>query len=117
MKGGRLVDDLVETDGGEIGELHLDDRPHSLDGSANREAHHCILADWRINDPPGELLRQVPGGFERTAERAHVLSVNEHARVLRQRARLSFPDGIEVSNAHSAPSLKCAEARAHQFSA
>ena len=35
VKGGRLIDDLVEADGREIRKLHLDDRPHAFDGGAD----------------------------------------------------------------------------------
>ena len=79
-----LVDDLVETGGGKIGELHLDDRPHALDGRADGQADHRILADGRVNHPPGKFLRQIFRGLERAAERADILPVNEHARIVAQ---------------------------------
>src|SRR5439155_6602846 len=39
-------------------------------------------------------------GLECAAESAHVLPVNEHARVLGQRARLRLANGFQISDAH-----------------
>ena len=71
-----------------------------FDRGADGQAHHGIFADRRVDHAPGKFLRQVLGGLERAAERAHVLAVDEHARVVRQRARLGFADGFQVGDAH-----------------
>src|ERR1019366_9040001 len=121
MQGGRLIDDLVEGGRGEIGELHFDNRPHSLNGRTHRQSEHCIFANGGVYYPAGESLRQILGCLERTAESAYILAVNKHARIVRQRPCLCLPNCLQVSNAHlgspwSCPSLKCFEARAHQSS-
>ena len=96
-----VVQDLVERDAGEIGELHLDDRPHSFHRRADRRADHGVFADRRVQDASGKLFRQTFRGFERAAEfSADVLSVNEDALVLAQKMRLRFADRFEVGDAH-----------------
>ena len=79
----RLVDDLAEADAGEIGELHLDDRAHPLDGRADAEPHRRILADRRIHHAAGVGLCEPLRRLERSAERADILPVNEDARIVR----------------------------------
>ncbi len=121
---GRLVDDLIEPRRGKIRILHLDDRAHAFDGRANGRPHHGVLADRRVQHPPGKFLRQLLGRFERAAEGAHVLSVNEDTRIVRQRFGLRLPNRLQVGDAHAGPegsgvsnnSLKWREASAHQFS-
>ncbi len=49
---------------------------------------------------PGNLLRQGLGRLERAAEAAHILPVNKHAGIVRQRPRLRLPNGLQVSDAH-----------------
>ena len=105
-----LVDDLVEADGGKIGELHFDDRPHPLDRRADGRADHRVFADGRIQHAPRKFLGQIFRGLERAAKRADILPVNEHARIVRQRLRLRFADGFEIGDAHGA--LKSAVALA-----
>ncbi len=70
------------------------------------EADHRILADRRIDHAPGKFLGQILGGLERAAERAHVLAVNEHPRIVGQRSRLRFANGFEVGDAHGEEKLK-----------
>ena len=121
---GRLVDDLIEARRGEIGELHLNDRPHPADGRPDGRAHNGILADRRVQHAAGKLLGQILGRLECAAESAHILSVNEDPRVLGQCSGLRFPNGFKVGDAHacvdragcSNTSLRCPEAKAHQFS-
>ena len=43
----------------EIGELHLDDRPHALDRRADGRADDGVLADRRIEHAAGKFLREV----------------------------------------------------------
>ena len=63
-----IVEDLVERDAGEIGELHFDNRPHALHRRADGRAHHRVLADRRVQDAPGKFFRQTFRRFERAAE-------------------------------------------------
>src|SRR5664279_3943712 len=121
MQRGRLVDDLVEAWGGKVRKLHFDNRPHSLDGGAYRQAQHGVFAHGRVDYPPGKSLRQGLGSLECAAKGPYILPVNKHAGIVRQRARLRLPNRLQVRNAHlgslwSCPSLKCFEARAHQSS-
>ena len=51
-----VVQNLVERDAGEIGELHLDDRPHPFHGRADRRADHRVFADRRVQDAIREIL-------------------------------------------------------------
>ncbi len=95
-----LVDNLVETNGGEIRELHFDDRPHAFNRRADGQTDHRVLADGRINHATGKFLRQIFRGLERAAESADILPVNEHARVIAQCMSLRFADGFEIGDAH-----------------
>ena len=52
---GRLVDDLVEGDRREVGELHFDDRPHALDGGAHGAADHGVFADRAVEHAAREI--------------------------------------------------------------
>jgi hypothetical protein len=81
-----LVDDLVEADGGKIGELHLDDRPHSFDGRADGGPTIASSLMGESSTRPGKFLGQIFRGLERAAERADILPVNKHARVVAQGA-------------------------------
>ena len=99
--GAGVVENLVERDAGEIGELHFDDRPHPFHGRADRRADHRVFADRRVQDAAGKFFRQTFRGFERAAEfPADVLPVNENALVFAQEVRLRLADGFEVSDAH-----------------
>ena len=98
MQRRRLIDDLVEADGGKIRELHLDDGAHPFDGCAHGRADHGVFADRRIDHPPREFTRQVLRGLERAAEFAHILSVDIDARIRGQGTRLRFANGFEVGD-------------------
>ena len=54
---GGLVEDLVQPGRRKIGELHFDDRPHSLDGRANGGADDGVLADRRVKLHIGRGIR------------------------------------------------------------
>ena len=96
-----VVENLVERDAGEIRELHLDDRPHSFHGRADRRADHGVFADRRVQDAPGKLFRQTFRGFERATEfPGDVLTVDEDALVFAQKIRLRLADRFEVGDAH-----------------
>src|ERR1051325_7065200 len=105
MQRGGLIDDLIETNGGEIRKLHLDDWPHAFDGGADRQPDHRIFADGRINDPAGKLLGETLGRFKGAAERADILAVDEDAGVVGQGAGLGFADGFEVGDAQNGGGL------------
>src|SRR5205807_3621780 len=96
-----LIDDLIEADRGKIRELHFNNRAHPVNGRADGQSDYRILADRRINDPAGKLLRQIFRRFERAAECANVLPVDEHARVFGQCPRLRLANGFQVRNAHT----------------
>src|SRR5881296_2228980 len=57
-------------------------------------ADHRVFADGRVDDAAGVFLGEVLGRFERAAEAAHVLAVDEHARIFRKRAGLGGADGF-----------------------
>ena len=97
---GRLVHDLVETDGGEIRKLHFDDRAQAFDGGADGEAHHGVFADGGIQHAAGKFLGKIFGGLERAAEGADILTVDEYTGIILQRARLRLPDGFQIGDAH-----------------
>src|SRR5262249_24441933 len=100
-----------------IRKLHFNNRSHPLDCRAHGQTNHRVLADRCVHYPPGILLRQVLCCLERSAERTHVLPVNEHALIIRQGFRLRFSDCFKVGDAHVAcPSLRCLLASAHQSS-
>ena len=101
IKGGGLIDDLVEADRGKVRELHFYNRSHSFDRRADGQADYRILTDRRIDHPSRKLLRQIFCRLERAAERANVLSVDEYARVFGQRPRLRLANGLQVSDAHA----------------
>ena len=83
---GGLVDDLIETHGGKIRELHFDDRPQPFDRGADGQSHDGILANRRVEHAAGKFLRQILRGLERAAERGDVLPVNKHTRIVAQSA-------------------------------
>src|SRR6185437_2389628 len=126
-QGRGLIDDLVESNRREIGVLHFNNRAAAFDGGANAEADNRVLTDGSVHHAAGKFLREIFCGLERAAKRANVLSVNKNSRVVSQCLRLGFADCFNVGNAHeksgnlvnlysTPPSLKCLEARAHQFS-
>jgi hypothetical protein len=97
----RVVQDLVERDAGEIGELHLHDRPHAFHGRADRGPDHGVFADRSVQNAPGKLFRQTFRGLERTAElTGDVLAVNEDTRIFAKKMSLRLADRFEVGNAH-----------------
>lgn len=92
--GAGIVDDLVEGDRREIGELHFDDGVHAFDGGADGHADHGVFGDGGIEDAAGELGGEVFGGFEGAAEGGDVLAIDEDAVVLGQGFGLGFADGL-----------------------
>ena len=113
-----LIDDLIEPDRTEVGELHLQDRVSAFDGCANGHADHRVLTDRCIKYTARELILEVLGRFERTTERADVLSVEEHVRIAAQGFVLRFADGFEVGQTHSShmPSASSSVESARQLS-
>ena len=101
VEGGGLIDDLVEPDGREVGELHFDDRARAFDGGTDGQADNGVLAQRRVHDTTGKFGGQILRCFERAAECANVLPVDENARVIGQRFFLRGADGFEVGDAHS----------------
>ena len=97
---GRLVDDLVESQRGEIRELHFHDRAHALDGRAHRHADHGILGDRCVEHAVGKLHGESLRRLEGTAESRDVLAVEEDPVVLAQELFLGLTDGVDVGYAH-----------------
>ena len=96
-----VVENLIQSDAGKIGELHFHDRPHSFERGADGRANHGVFADRRVQDATGKFFRQSFGGLERAAEApAHILPVNEDAFVIAQKFRLRFANSLEVGDAH-----------------
>ena len=96
-----VIDDLVETGGRKISKLHLDDRPHAFKSAADSRANDGVLADRRVNDAIGELLRQILGRLESAAKRADVLPVYEDPRIVGQGFGLRLANCFKVSDAHT----------------
>src|SRR3954465_16082643 len=112
-----VVQNLVERDAGKIGELHLDDRPHSLERRADGRADHRVLADGRVQNPPGKFLSQAFGRFESAAEfSGNVLPVKEDAVILLEKVSLGFANGFEVGDAHTNWSIRERVDKPHQSS-
>jgi hypothetical protein len=99
MRGG-LIDDLVEGDRREIRKLHLNDRPHALDGRTHGQTDHRIFRERAIKHTIRKLLRQSLGRLEGPAEGGDVLAIEKHARIFAQQGFLRLTDGIDVGNAH-----------------
>ena len=79
---GGVVDQLVETGGHEIVELHLADRPLAGQRRADTHAEHRAFGQRRVEDAIAELLEQRPQQQERVAVgAADVLAVDEDARI------------------------------------
>ena len=113
----RIIQDLVQRDAREIGELHLDDWPHSMNGRANGRPDHGVLADWRIQNTAGEFCGQPLGRFEGASKSpADILSINKNPLVLAQEFGLRFADGLEVGDTHSGRSTSSRMETAHQSS-
>src|SRR5439155_17357151 len=72
-----------------------------VNGRADGQSAYRFLADRLINDTPGKLLRPIFRRFERAAECANVLPVDEPARVFGQCPRLRLANGFQVRNAHT----------------
>ena len=115
---GGLIDDLIEADGGKVGELHFDDRPCAFHGGTDGHTDHGVLADGRIEDTTGEFFAEVLGGFEGTAESGDVLTIEEHRWIVAECLVLRLTNGFEVGDAHASccPSTRSALERACQFS-
>ena len=65
----------------------------------------------------GKFFRETFGGLERAAEfPAHVLAVDENARIFAQKMRLRLADGFEIGDAHEIRSAISRVASAHQSS-
>ena len=102
VMGAGLIENLIQRDAREIGKLHFDNRPHSLQRRSDRSANNCIFADRSVQHAIRKLLSQTLGRFERAAKcAADVLPIDEHAIVFAQQFRLCFADRFEIGDAHS----------------
>jgi len=90
-----VVDELIESGGDEIVELHLADRPSSGQRGADADAEDSALGERRIDDPIAELFQQRAKQQERVAVLpADVLAVDKDARVGSQRVTNTHHDGF-----------------------
>src|SRR5436190_9575742 len=96
-----LVDNLIESDRREIRELHFDNRPHPLNGSADRQSNHRVLANGRIDYTSRELLRKVFGCLKGPAESTNVLAIDKDARILSECSSLCLANRVQIGDAHS----------------
>ena len=71
---------------------------------ADGRPDHRVLADRRIQHAAGKFPGQILGRLERAAKRPHILSVNKHARIIRQRPGLRRANGFQVGDAHNVSS-------------
>src|SRR5437764_7231813 len=96
-----IIQDLVERDTREIGELHLDDWPHPFEGRADGRANHRVLADRRVQNAPWKSFRQSFRRLKRATEfSGNVLAVDENALIFLEKVGLRLANGFEVGNAH-----------------
>ena len=118
VKRGGLVDDLIESDGGKVGKLHLDDGPRAFDSGTDGHADHGVFADGRIEDATGEFFAEILGGLESTAKGGDILTVKEYGGIVTQSFVLRLTNGFEVGDAHASccPSTRSVLERACQFS-
>ena len=70
----RHIDDLVETTGNEIRELHLYNRLITEKTGTDRNSYRSTFGNWRIEDPIGPPLVQSSCRPERSFEYTDVLS-------------------------------------------
>ena len=100
-QGRGLIHDLVEAHCGEVGELHLDDRPHPFDGGTDGRADHGVFADRCVEHAARIFLREILGRLEGAAELPDILAVDIDARIFGERAGLRFANGFEIGDAHA----------------
>src|SRR4029453_10434897 len=90
-----IVQDLLQADAGENGELHFDNRSHSLNRGPNRRSNHRVFANRSVQYAPGEFFSEPFCCFERAAKRAaDVLTIDKHAFVVTKRFRLPLADPL-----------------------
>ena len=93
---GRVVHELVEAARDEVVELHLTDRPLAGQRRADADTEHAALGERRVDDAIAELLEERPQQQERVAVlAAHVLAVDEDARIGAKRVRDAESDRIQ----------------------
>src|SRR5581483_1640599 len=109
---GGEIDDLIETAGDEVGELHLghgaqthearaDGRTDNR-GFGNRRIHYALVA---------EFLQKSGGHFERAAVGSDVLSYEEDIGVALHFFPQSFANGFQVGGGHVTTSRRRHRAR------
>ena len=91
-----VVDELIESGGDEIVELHFADRPQPGQRGADAHAEHGAFGERRVADAIAVLLEQRAQQQERVAVlAADVLAVDEHARIGAQRIADAEHHGFE----------------------
>ena len=103
-----MIEQLVDGDAGEVGELIFQHRPHAIDGRADADTSDRILEIGALITATRKGFRQTLGDFEGTAkDPTDILAVDEHLVLLGQRIvqRLSDRTGVAEA-AHAAPPAK-----------
>ena len=93
----RLVDDLVEAAGDEIGKLHFRDWPVAALRGADADANDRRFRDRRVQTTRfAELLDEAGGGAKRSAVRTNVLAEDEHLRIAAHFFEQRFANRFQV---------------------
>src|SRR6267378_7839717 len=117
VMGPGVVQDLVQGDTGKIGELHFDNRSHSLNRGPDCGSNHRVFADRRVQYAPGKFFSQTFCCFESaTKSAADVLPIDKHAFVITEQLCLRLADCFEIGDAHSRLSTRSRVEIAHQSS-
>ena len=117
-EGRRLIDDLIEAAGDEVGKLHLGDRPVTTERRADADAHDGRFGDRRVDHAHlAELVIEALGDAECAAVGADILAQDEDLRIAphlldrlpngsRYESSLLIPTTNEVTKAHEASWLR-----------
>src|SRR5262245_9619418 len=96
-----IVEDLIQRDTGEIGELHFDNRSHSLNRSPDRGSYNRIFANWRVQHASWKFFSETFCCFESASKRtAYVLPIDKHAFIVTEQSCLRLTDCFEIGDAH-----------------
>src|SRR5512139_2503054 len=95
------VDDLVESAGDEVDELHLEDRPHPLDRETDTGPDDQRLGDGHVDHPVGAVLLLEPRRrLEGAAQPSDILPHERDIAVPPQLLVHGLPDRLDVGDEH-----------------
>ena len=103
-EGRRLVDDLIEAAGDEVGKLHLGDRPVATERRADADAHDGRFGDRRVDHAHlAELVMEALRDAKSAAVGADIFAQDEDLRIAPHLLEQRFADRLEVREffAHS----------------